>query len=108
MENIRLIYNKEEVTHIKMKPTACVKCQIGQDWYQSIFEVDFFPDKYYPDYMEICQFIREEIDGKELNIEEAAKLLLDFLRKYEPSYVSVINHVTDCKTHFDVDVEVGG
>lgn len=108
MEKITRIENREEVTKIKMMPTACVKCQIGQDWYQCKFEVGFIPTKYYPDYMEVCQFVREEIDGKELNIEQAAKLLLDFLKHYEPDDVWVTNHVTGCKTHFDVDVTVGG
>ena len=100
------IDNKENVTRIIMKPTACVKCHIGQDWYQCNFEVIFLPDKYYPDYIKVQNYIMDEIDGKELNIEQAAKMLYDHLNKYEPFDLVVTNHITGCKSHFDVDVTV--
>lgn len=109
MKEITRIKNDEEVSFITMKPTACVKCAIGQDWYQCNFEAMFQPDEFYPDYMQVCNFVRKEIDGKELNIEQAAKLLYDFLkREYKPLGLCVVNHVTGCKTHFDVDVQIGG
>ena len=101
------IPNKENVTMINMKPTACVKCGIGKDWYNCKFEAVFFPDSCYPDYMQVQDFVRHEIDGESLNIEEAANKLYNFLMQYEPSQLWVTAHVTDCKTHFDVDVEVG-
>lgn len=102
------IGNTEKVTYIKMYPTACVKCQIGQDWYKCQFEVDFVPDGCYPDYMEVERFVCEEIDGKELNIEQAAKILYDFLKEtFEPVYLTVTNHIKGCKTHFNVDVIIG-
>ena len=98
--------NKENVTRIIMKPTAYTKCVIGQDWYRCAFEIVFIPGKCYPDYMEVNDFIMQEIDGKELNIEEAAAILRDHLKEYDPISVSVTNHVIGCKTHFDVDVTV--
>lgn len=101
------IFNQEQVTNIIMRPHACVKCQIGQDWYPCEFEVKFEPSDYYPDYMEIEQFVKDEIDGHELNIEQAAKRLYDFLINYEPRHLIVINHVQNCKTHFNVDVQIG-
>lgn len=100
------LQNKENVTQIIMKPTAYTKCVIGQDWYKCSFEVIFAPDKYYPDYMEVNDFIMGNIDGKELNIEEATKLLYDHLKEYEPKDISVTNHIVGCKTHFDVDVTI--
>lgn len=101
------IPNLENVSYIIMKPTACVKCGIGKDWYNCNFEAFFSPSDSYPDYMEVQDFVRKEIDGKELNIEQAAKKLYDFLKKYEPYQVNVTAHVKNCKTHFDVDVTVG-
>lgn len=98
--------NIEKVHEIIMKPTACVKCQIGQDWYQCHFEAIFIPGEYYPDYMEVQDYIMREIDGKELNIEQAAIMLKEYLLKYEPQEVKIINHITGCKSHFDVDVTV--
>lgn len=102
------ILNKENISKIVMFPVACVKCHLGQDWYQCNFEVNFTPFEYYPDYMEVEEFIRTNIDGKELNIEEALKILYDFLKNnYLPKKLSIINHVRNCKTHFNVDVTIG-
>lgn len=100
------IENRESVYRIVMKPSACVKCRIGQDWYMCKFEVLFIPYESYPDYIEVQEFVMNEIDGKELNIEEAARLLFDYLLKYKPMGLSVTNHIRDCKTHFDVDVTI--
>lgn len=100
------IENREHVTQIVMKPIAFTKCKIGQDWYRCQFECTFTPDECYPDYMEVSDYIMHSIDGKELNIEEAAKMLFDFLAQYKPSCLKVINHIKGCKTHFDVDVVV--
>ena len=102
------IQNGENVTKITMHPTAYTKCRIGQDWFLNRFEVNFMPEDFYPDYMEVNAFIQENIEGKEMNIEEAAKTLFDFLNvAYKPSELQVVNHIRDCKTHFDVDVVIG-
>lgn len=101
------IENKENVSKIVMKPTAISKCKIGQDWYKMAFEIEFIPRDFYPDYIEVNDFVMKEIDGKELNIEEAAKMLYEMLSAYEPRSLKVTNHITGCKTHFDVDVTVG-
>lgn len=102
------IPNKEKVTEIVMHPTAYTKCEIGQDWFLNRFEVHFLPNDSYPDYMEVNAFIQNNIEGKEMNIEAAAYTLYDFLKKeYAPKEVWVIDHIRDCKTHFDVDVTIG-
>ena len=98
--------NRENVAKITMYPTAYTKCKIGQDWYKCSFEVHFEPDSCYPDYMTVNKFVMDYIDGKELNIEEAARMLYGHLLLYEPKSLKVINHIRDCKTHFDVDVEI--
>lgn len=105
--DLRRLGNNEKVSSIVMMPTACVKCQIGQDWYQCQFEAIFVPSGYYPDYMQVQKFVMDEIDGKELNIEQAARLLYDFLLLFEPKSLTVVNHVRACKSHFDVDVRIG-
>ena len=101
------IENRENVTGIILKPTAHVKCRIGQDWYKCEFLVSFIPGDCYPDYMEINKFIMDEIDGHELNIEEAAKILYDKLLEFNPKDLKVTNCIKGCKTHFDVDVTIG-
>lgn len=101
------IPNTEKIDKIVMKPTACVKCAIGQDWYSCQFEAVFVPSVYYPDYMEVERFVMEEIDGKELNIEQAVERLDDFLREYKPARLCVKCNVKGCKLHFDVEVAKG-
>lgn len=98
------IPNKEGVAAITMKPTAYVKCKIGQDWYKCEFEAEFNPNECYPDYMEVNRFVMDNIDGREMNIEEATRVLYEYLLKYEPHNLNVTNHIRGCKTHFDVDV----
>ena len=100
------IENKEFVTSIVMRPNAICKCKIGQDWYKCNFTIWFVPSDCYPDYMEVNDFVMKEIDGKELNIEEAARILFDKLKELSPKYLRVENHVVGCKTHFDVDVVI--
>lgn len=102
------IPNKENVKEIVMYPTAYTKCKIGQDWFLNRFEVHFMPNKFYPDYMQVNAFIQEQIEGKEMNIEQATRCLYEFLSyEYSPSEIRVIDHIRDCKTHFDVDVIIG-
>lgn len=101
---MKKLWNKENITGIVMEPTACVKCAIGQDWYKCEFMVTFYPGDYYPDYMEVEKFVMEEIDGHELNIEEAVDRLYQHLKQYEPSGLVVGCNVHGCKVHFDVEV----
>ena len=98
------IDNMQGVKKIKMYPTACVKCALGQDWYKINFEVTFVPEGNYPDYTEVQEAIMRDIDGKELNIEDAGENLFIFLSQYSPKSLEVVCHVKGCKTHFDVDV----
>lgn len=100
------IKNNENVIEIVMRPKAYTKCQIGQDWFMNAFEVIFEPKGYYPDYMEVQKFIDENIEGHEMNIEVAAHTLCEYLKEYDPYNVMVKDHITNCNTHFDVDVTV--
>lgn len=99
------IKNKEGITSITMYPTAYTLCEIGQDWYKSNLEIIMEPNEVYPDYMEVKDFISENIDGKVMNIETVIEKIYDHLmNEYEPTSLKVINHVRGCRTHFDVDV----
>ena len=100
------IPNVEHVAEIIMHPTACVKCQIGQDWYKIDFTIYFDPDKSYPDYMEVQAYIMEHIDGNELNIEQAVRMLYDHMQMYAPKSLEVTADVSQNKVHFDVTVTI--
>lgn len=97
--------NKENIQRIEMKPTAITKCAIGQDWYKHEFVIEFVPYLYYPDYMEIEKWIMNNIDGKELNIEEAVDMVHAMLKEFQPKYLCVKDYIHGNKVHFDVMVE---
>lgn len=100
-----MIPNKENITKIIMKPFAECLCAIGQDWYHIQFIIEFFPDKFYPDYMDITKYISKEISGKELNIESAIDLLGSMLQStYSPKELKITGIVNDVITHFPVEV----
>lgn len=100
-----MIQNKERISAIVMKPFAECLCAIGRDWYHIQFEVTFFPDDYYPDYMTISQFISQNINGHEMNIETAIDTLGQMLMtKYKPKNLTVKGIVDKVITHFPVEV----
>lgn len=99
------IPNKENIKLIQMHPKATCFCNIGQDWYLNEFTIHFYPGAFYPDYMEVESWINKNIEGQNLNIEEAINKIYNFLKLYEPDGLEVISNVNDCKTHFNVMVK---
>lgn len=99
------IKNTQKISKIVMKPWTIFKCQIGQDWFKNDLEIEFFPNEFYPDYMDIVKYIQTELDGSEMNIEDMLEKLYNFLVvTYEPTYLRITDNVIDSKTHFNVTV----
>lgn len=99
------IENTQKISKIVMKPWTIFKCQLGQDWFKNDLVIEFEPDKYYPDYMDVVNYIMTEIDGKEMNIEDMLDILYGWLMDtYSPKSLSITDNVVDSKTHFDVTV----
>lgn len=101
MEKIK---NTQNIKEIVMRPTVYTKCVIGQDWYKSELTITFVPGDYYPDYMEVNEWLMDNIDGMEMNIEDVVDEVYNILKEYEPLRLEVKNDIKDCKTHFDVTV----
>ena len=99
------IINKENITSIVMKPTAYVKCCIGQDWFKNELEITFIPYECYPDYIQVRDWIMNNIDGREMNIEQVVSEIYNMLvNEYNPSYLRVAANIVDSNSHFDVIV----
>ncbi len=94
--------NTMGIDKIKMRKKLHNLCTIGQDWYTSNVEITFVPYKVIPDYMEIDKAL-DEIDEKELVVEEVVSEIVDILKKYNPQYIKVTNNVDDAK-HLPVEV----
>ena len=99
--------NKEKVKKITMYPVAHTLCAIGQDFYKYEFKVEFEVGNYYPDYMDVEKWVMNNLDGKELNIEQGMRLFYDWLvESYDPLNLKLTAVVKDAKTHFPVEVEM--
>ena len=62
------------------------------------------PGKYIPDYLEVQQFIKENINDQRLIIEDAVAILYDYLSKtFQPLTLCVESLVTDAR-HPEVTV----
>lgn len=97
--------NIQGIREIIMRPSAYTKCVIGGDWYKNQLEIEFCPDQYYPDYMQVNDWIMKNIDGHSMNIEDVVDDIYNMLENnYHPTFLKVTDHITDCKTHFDVSV----
>ena len=99
------IENTQNISKIMMRPWTIFKCQSGQDWFKNDWEIEFIPDKFYPDYMDIVKYIQTELDGSEMNIEDMLQSLYIFLFvEYKPKYIKITDTVVESKTHFSVTV----
>ena len=100
------IKNTQEISKITMYPIAFTKCEIGGDWYKNKLEIVFVPNICYPDYIEVQDWIMENIDGTELNIEDVVNnIYLVLQEEYAPRDLHVKDTVENCRTHFNVIVE---
>lgn len=100
-----MIENKQGITEIIMTPSVICKCAIGQDWYTNNFTITFVPKNHYPDYMEVDEWLNENLRGRELNIEDAVEQMGKYLLRYEPLSLTVETEVKDVLTHFPVKVK---
>ena len=105
-DGFTLLENTQGIDKITMRPVVHNKCVIGGDWYTNQLTIVFCPRRYYPDYMQVQEWLMKEVDGKDYNIEDVVSKVYHFLdRIYEPSSLEVTTEVVGCKTHFDVKVE---
>lgn len=99
------IENTQNISKIIMKPWTIFKCQIGQDWFKNNLTIEFVPDKCYPDYMDVVEYMKDEIDGAEMNIEDMLDKVYTWLNEtYSPKSLKITDTVIGSKTHFDVTV----
>ena len=82
--------NEYGVSKIKYTQKCRCFCPIGKADYTNNFTVTITPKKWIPDYCEIDEFIREQLDGKSLVIEDAVCKLKQWLTgEIHPCWVEV-------------------
>lgn len=95
--------NVQGISGITMFTKLHCFCPLGKDWYTNNMEIYVIPDDTIPDYIEVEQEFKNNIEGKELLIEDAVSAVTDILKKYEPVYINVVSEVDDA-THLKVKV----
>lgn len=99
--------NEQKITKIVMSGSSHNFCPLGQANYTNRFSMEFYPNEMIPDYLEVNSFIKENINDKELVIEDAVAILFDYLvATFEPKGLKVSSLVSDAK-HPEVLVERG-
>lgn len=98
--------NTAQVLSIQYYKSCRCYCPLGKAWYTNNFTIDIEPADRLIDYLDIDAFIAEEIEGKELIIEDAAAKLKAYIKAaIDPVSVEVTTDVTDAG-HGDVTVTV--
>ena len=100
---MHIIQNEQDIYKIEMYPKVRCFCPLGDGWYSGQITIQFYPEDVIPDYCDIEKWIKENIDGRSLIIEDAVSKIYDFLLKYKPGGLHVIADVKDAG-HFPVEV----
>lgn len=97
--------NEQGINNIVMQPKAICFCPLGDDWYTNEFEINMDVRNYFPDYCDIEKFLNEKVRGKALIIEDAVKIVYDYIYdEYEPANLEVISYINDVTSHSPVVV----
>lgn len=81
-------------------------CTIGKKWCTYQFAIAMEPDAVIPDYLEVEQYMEDNIEGQQMTIEVAVTTVADYIaNEYKPKYLQVSVYCDDAK-HFPVNVTV--
>ena len=101
-----MIENIYKVKSIEIEASAKCFCPLGPDWYTNQFCIYMDPGQKIPDYCDIDRWIRENLNGQSLIIEDATnRLYQHVMKEYEPFFCSIDNCVEDAR-HSKVTITV--
>lgn len=98
--------NEYKVKEIIINERIRCYCPLGKDWYSGDLEAQIFVDEEIPDYLDVDNFIKNEIDGKAYIIEETAHMFYEYLMNtLHPVSLHVTATVKDA-THAPVVIKI--
>ena len=104
-----MIKNEYGISKINIAAESKNFCPLGNDWYTNKFDIVIGVGDFIPDYCDVDGFIDAEINGREMIIEQAVKVLHDFIvREYSPKNCVVRSSVTDAAHSAVVVEKIGG
>lgn len=102
------IENRYKVRKLIYKACAHVYCPLGKDWGVVDITAEIFPSEYLPDYLDIDEYIKKEIEGSEHITEEVGYMVYDFIvEQIKPAAVYVDVHSNNDSMH-DCVTTIGG
>lgn len=103
-----LIENTQGITQIVYKTRTRNYCPIGKDWYTSNIQAQIEPDNTIPDYIDLDKFVSEQINQKEMIIEDVVNAVYNHISaEYTPKSLTITIKVDDA-AHSEVIVSKAG
>lgn len=96
--------NEQGITKITMTKRTHNYCPLGKDWYCNDLTIEVIPDSIIPDYIDIDNTIKNDIEGKNFIIEDVVSKIVDIIKEYSPKYIKVVSDANDA-VHLPVKVE---
>lgn len=100
-----MIENMQAIALIKANKTICLFCPLGEDFYTAHILIEFLPNEYYMDYIDLDKFL-VGLSGKSLTIEDACEKIYKELQRYNPHKARVTIDAAS-NTHLNVTVTKG-
>lgn len=96
--------NTMGIDEIEFKMKTRNFCPLGQDYYTNQLAVSILVGEIVPDYCVVQKDINEQVNQKELSIEDAVAKVGEIISEYEP-LAAVIESYADDAVHFPVKVK---
>ena len=100
-----MINNTQSITVIEANKRISLYCPIGKDYYTADIHIEFLPNAFYMDYIDLDVFLNK-MSGLSLTIEDACNEIYNELQRYIPKKASVTIEAYS-NTHLNVKVTKG-
>lgn len=95
--------NTMGITKIEFQCRTRNYCPLGEDMYTNQFTVVFIPSGQIPDYVDIQNDINNNVDGKDMTVEDAVEAVYNIVDRFKPEKLCVESYADDA-VHFPVTV----
>jgi len=98
--------NEYGLTYLVMCPVLQIVDPATQAVLQLKSTVEFYPDAFLPEFVEIQNSIKQKIERQKMPVEKAADELINLFNEYEPKKIKMRVDIINNNTYFPVSVIV--